>query len=90
MGRARGRARATCEQPASAEPKHARLICKPARGGRYEGTELDTQTAFVRNFLAFVGLKDVEFIYAEGLAMGEDARNAGLGFARARIEAVAA
>ena len=61
-----------------------------ARGGRYEGTDLDTQTAFVRNFLAFVGLKDVEFIYAEGLAMGEDARNAGLGVARARIEAVAA
>jgi FMN-dependent NADH-azoreductase len=40
-----------------------------ARGGLYEGTKLDTQTDFVRNFLAFIGITDVEFIYAEGLSI---------------------
>ena len=46
-----------------------------ARGGLYAGTPLDTQTAYVRDFLRFLGLDDVEFVYAEGLAMG-DARKA--------------
>ena len=31
------------------------------RGGVYAGTPLDTQTAYVRDFLRFVGITDVEF-----------------------------
>jgi len=42
-----------------------------ARGGVYAGTALDSQTSYVRDFLGFLGLTDVEFVYAEGLAMGE-------------------
>jgi FMN-dependent NADH-azoreductase len=42
-----------------------------ARGGAYQGTPMDTQTPYVKNFLGFLGIKDVEFTYAEGLAMGE-------------------
>lgn len=42
-----------------------------ARGGRYQGTARDTQSAYVRDFLAFLGITDVEFVYAEGLALGE-------------------
>src|SRR6185369_13697327 len=38
-----------------------------ARGGLYAGTPLDTQTAYVRDFLRFLGIADVEFVYAEGL-----------------------
>ncbi len=49
-----------------------------ARGGLYEGTPLDTQTGYVRDFLGFMGITDVEFIYAEGLAIGEESRNASL------------
>src|SRR5262245_8686991 len=41
------------------------------RGGRYAGTHHDSVTAFVRQFLAFLGLDDVEFVYAEGLAIDE-------------------
>ncbi|MGQ0509592.1 MAG: FMN-dependent NADH-azoreductase [Betaproteobacteria bacterium] len=52
------------------------------RGGLYAGTAADSQTAYVRQFLAFVGITEVEFVYAEGLAMGEAPRN--LGIARAR------
>jgi len=41
------------------------------RGGVHAGFPRDTQTGFVRDFLAFLGITDVEFIYAEGLAMGD-------------------
>jgi len=61
-----------------------------ARGGRYAGTPRDTQSAYVRDFLAFIGLTDVEFVYAEGLAMGEENRNGALAEAGERIERLAA
>lgn len=51
--------------------KNKRAVVIAARGGRYAGTPLDTQTDYVRNFLAFLGIREVEFVYAEGLAMGE-------------------
>lgn len=42
-----------------------------ARGGVHKGLPSDTQSQFLTNFLGFVGLKDVHFIYAEGLNMGQ-------------------
>ena len=57
-----------------------------ARGGMYAGTPLDTQTQYLKDVLAFIGITDVEFIYAEGLAMG-DAENV-LANAYASIDAV--
>ena len=60
------------------------------RGGVYAGTASDTQTAFVRDFLAFIGIDDVEFVYAEGLAMGDSAREKALTGARRAIERLAA
>lgn len=48
------------------------------RGGRYAGTAGDVQTQYVRNLLAFIGIVDVEFVYAEGLNMGEAAKADGL------------
>ena len=60
------------------------------RGGRYAGTPSDLQSAYVRQFLGFIGITDVEFIYAEGLAMGEESRTAALVEAGKRIEKLAA
>ena len=60
------------------------------RGGKYAGTPSDLQSAFVRQFLGFIGITDVEFIYAEGLAMGEESRAAALVEAGRRIEQLAA
>ncbi|RZI42653.1 FMN-dependent NADH-azoreductase [Herbaspirillum sp. HC18] len=48
------------------------------RGGMYAGTPLDTQTSYLRDFLRFLGIADVEFVYAEGLAMGEEGKQASL------------
>jgi FMN-dependent NADH-azoreductase len=56
------------------------------RGGAYAGTAGDNQSAFVRQFLGFLGIDDVEFVYAEGLAIGEAARNAALARAERAIE----
>ena len=53
-----------------------------ARGGMYVGTPRDTQTAYVRDFFAFLGITDVEFVYAEGLAMGESIKTESLAKAR--------
>ena len=40
---------------------------------------------FVRQFLGFIGITDVHFIYAEGLNMGDAARASGLEAATAAI-----
>ena len=58
------------------------------RGGKYAGTGLDLETGYVRQFLAFIGIDDVEFIYAEGLAIGD--AQAALNAAREAIARIAA
>ena len=56
-----------------------------ARGGIYAGTPKDSQTAYVRDFLAFIGITDVEFVYAEGLSMGDESKHAALARANQAI-----
>jgi FMN-dependent NADH-azoreductase len=60
------------------------------RGGLYAGTPRDLQTAYVRDFLAFLGITDVEFVYAEGLAISDASRQASLARAANEIERIAA
>ena len=60
-----------------------------ARGGRYAGTPLDTQTPYLRNVLTFLGMSDVEFVYAEGLAMGPTTKERVIRQANAQAEALA-
>lgn len=55
-----------------------------ARGGVYVGTPKDTAAAWLRDILSFIGLPDVEIVYAEGLNMGEESKTASL--ARAQDE----
>ncbi len=59
-----------------------------ARGGRYRDSASDTQVPYLKVVLAFLGMTDVEFIYAEGLNMGED--GAVQGFAQAEADLAAA
>ena len=61
-----------------------------ARGGLYAGSALDTQTSYVRDFLRFVGIEDIEFVYAEGLAISAESKASGLASAAAQIERLAA
>jgi len=60
-----------------------------ARGGRYDGGPLDTQTGYVRDFLRFLGMTDVEFVHAEGLAISPESRETSLAKATARALSLA-
>ena len=70
--------------------KGKKVVVFATRGGMYAGTPRDTQSAYLKDFLAFLGLEDVEFVYAEGLAMGAEQREAALEAAGRRIDAIAA
>ena len=66
-----------------------KAIVFATRGGLYAGTPLDSQTDYIRAFLGFLGITDVEFIYAEGLAMGDAKKQVALAEARNAIEKAA-
>lgn len=61
-----------------------------ARGGLYRGTPNDSQTPYLKAVLGFLGMKDVHFVYAEGLNMGPDAAAQGFAQAEADLEAALA
>ncbi|MCU7554025.1 NAD(P)H-dependent oxidoreductase [Alteromonas sp. ASW11-19] len=56
-----------------------------ARGGQYAGTEMDTQTAYLTHFFNFIGLSDLRFVYAEGLAMDPEKQQHTLSVAEQKI-----
>lgn len=58
------------------------------RGGKYRGQPSDSQVPYLQTVLGFLGMSDIEFIYAEGLAMGPEAAAAALAEARAQIDAL--
>lgn len=60
------------------------------RGGQYAGTALDTQTAYIHNFLGLLGITDVEFIYAEGMDMNSEIKEQALVEANVKLNALAA
>jgi FMN-dependent NADH-azoreductase len=57
-----------------------------ARGGLYAGTPAENQTPYIRQILAFMGIDDVEFVYAEGLAISPARREQGIARANADID----
>ena len=56
-----------------------------ARGGLYRDTPADSQVPYLKSVLAFLGMADVEFVYAEGLSMGPDAASRAFAEAEARL-----
>ena len=60
------------------------------RGGQYRNTPADSQVPYLKTLFAFLGMTDVQFVYAEGLAMGPDAEQQALASARTQIEEVLA
>lgn len=43
-----------------------------ARGGIYQGTDKDSQSQYLLDLFGLIGITDVQFIYLEGLNMGEE------------------
>ena len=60
-----------------------------ARGGIYRDTPADSQVPYLKGVLGFLGMTDVEFIYAEGLAMGPETADKAFAEAEAAIAALA-
>lgn len=56
------------------------------RGGQYRNTPSDTQVPYLETVLAFLGMDDVHFVYAEGLSLGADAEAKALADAHAQID----
>ena len=61
-----------------------------ARGGFHEGQVTDTQTDFIKTFFGFIGITQVEFIYAEGLNMGDEVKEEALSKAKTNIQRLVA
>lgn len=55
-----------------------RAIILAARGGMYAGTEMDSQTPHLKTMLGLMGIKEVDVVYAEGLNVGEQQREAAI------------
>jgi FMN-dependent NADH-azoreductase len=60
------------------------------RGGVYGSGTLDTETPYLRSFLGFLGIDDVSFVHAEGLALDEATRRRSLAQAAETVRALLA
>ena len=61
-----------------------------ARGGIYRDTPKDSQVPYLKGVLGLMGMTDVEFIYAEGVNMGEDRASAAFDEVATQIDEVVA
>lgn len=63
-----------------------RVIIASSRGGQYgDNSPMDFQEPYLKALLGFIGLTDVTVVRAEGSAMGDEARKAGLDKALAAV-----
>ena len=52
--------------------KGKRAVILSSRGGIHKDTPTDLLTPYVKLFLGFIGITDVEFVFAEGIAYGPE------------------
>ncbi|APU73796.1 TPA: FMN-dependent NADH-azoreductase [Vibrio parahaemolyticus] len=62
-----------------------KAIVVTTRGGIHKDSPTDNVTPYLRTVLGFVGITDVEFVYAEALNMGEDAASKGISDAQSQL-----
>jgi FMN-dependent NADH-azoreductase len=63
-----------------------RVIVASSRGGQYElGGAAEHQETYLRDFFGFIGIRDVEFIRAEKIGFGPEARAAAIAAAQEEI-----
>ncbi|MGY5513071.1 FMN-dependent NADH-azoreductase [Vibrio antiquarius] len=66
-----------------------KAIVITTRGGIHKDSPTDNVTPYLRTVLGFVGITDVEFVYAEALNMGEDFAAKGISEAQSQLAAIA-
>ena len=52
--------------------ENKRAVILTSRGGIHKGTPTDLVEPYLRLFLGFIGITDVEFVFAEGIAYGPE------------------
>lgn len=68
--------------------KGKKVIIVSSRGGIYSSgpmTAMDFQEDYLRSVLGFIGLTDISFVRAEGVAMGEEAVNSAMQAAHSHL-----
>ncbi|HCE3703704.1 TPA: FMN-dependent NADH-azoreductase [Vibrio parahaemolyticus] len=66
-----------------------KAIVVTTRGGIHKDSPTDNITPYLRTVLGFVGITDVEFVYAEALNMGDDAASKGISEAQSQLATMA-
>ncbi|CAM2968729.1 MULTISPECIES: FMN-dependent NADH-azoreductase [Vibrio] len=59
------------------------------RGGIHKDSATDNVTPYLKTILGFVGITNVEFVYAEALNMGDEPAAKGIESAQSQLEAIA-
>jgi FMN-dependent NADH-azoreductase len=67
-------------------PKNKKVYVALTRGCLYRNTPADTQVPYLQTVLSLLGMADIQFIYAEGLAMGPEVEQNALASAHSQIE----
>ncbi|HYK36924.1 FMN-dependent NADH-azoreductase [Alloacidobacterium sp.] len=72
----------TAQGPQGLLDENKKVVVIVARGGAYSGESpyafLDQQEPYLRTVLGFIGLKNVQFVYAENQARGTEAAEQGI------------
>lgn len=66
-----------------------KAIVVTTRGGLHKDSPTDSMTPYLSTVLGFVGITDVEFVYAEALNMGDDAAAKGISDAQSQLATLA-
>ncbi|CAM3909452.1 FMN-dependent NADH-azoreductase [Vibrio aerogenes CECT 7868] len=65
-----------------------KAIVITTRGGIHKDSASDILTPYVKLFLGFIGITDVEFVYAEALNMGDEMAQKGIASAQSQLETI--
>ncbi|MDF0533336.1 FMN-dependent NADH-azoreductase [Shewanella yunxiaonensis] len=63
-----------------------RAVIVTTRGGIHKGSAVDYVVPFLKTFLGFIGITNVDVVYAEALNMGDEAHDKGIAEAKAAID----
>ncbi|MEJ6015468.1 FMN-dependent NADH-azoreductase [Aeromonas caviae] len=69
--------------------ENTRALVVSPRGGMHVGNATDLVTPYMRTVLGFIGITEVDFIYAEGMGMGPEAQAKGIEQAKEQLETLA-
>ncbi|MCE0556981.1 FMN-dependent NADH-azoreductase [Motilimonas sp. E26] len=67
-----------------------KAIIITTRGGAHKESEHDHVTPYLKTVLGFIGITEVEVVYAEALAMGPESAEQGIALAKQQLNEIAA